>query len=460
MPESAIVVHADWGTHPRKRWMARADRIGSGRFRCSASQPVGNADRLIPDLLDQAPSTGGVVVGFDFPIGLPEKYAAIAQVGDFKAFLEKAGSGEWSDFFRAAEHPSQIGLGRPFYPQRPGGTRQSQLVDALGLADFDDLRRRCEKARPGRGAACPLFWTLGGQQVGKAAISGWRDVIQPAIRRLGSAISLWPFDGPLAELIARQGVVLGETYPAEFYGHLGVEFPRPQAGGRSGKRVQADRAANARALLDWAARAAVEISADLEGEIRDGFGDGSDGEDRFDAVVGLFGMLNVLLGFRPSGEPGEPAVANVEGWILGQLESPGSGPTSPAPIAVESPPVHPMGNDLDRIMATLRAFARERDWERFHSPKNLAMALSVEAAELLEHFQWITEAESRELGLDERAQVAEEIADVQIYLMTLADKLGIDLVASVDSKIEKNRAHYPAGEVRGSAVRPPRSLDE
>lgn len=119
-----------------------------------------------------------------------------------------------------------------------------------------------------------------------------------------------------------------------------------------------------------------------------------------------------------------------------------------------------MGRDLDRIMAALRTFAQERDWERFHSPKNLAMALSVEAAELLEHFQWLTEAESRELDPSVRGRVSEEIADVQIYLLTLADKLQIDLVAAVDAKIDKNHSRYPIEEARGTAVRPPRDSEE
>lgn len=111
------------------------------------------------------------------------------------------------------------------------------------------------------------------------------------------------------------------------------------------------------------------------------------------------------------------------------------------------------GKDLTTIAKTLAAFAREREWEKCHSPKNLAMALSVESAELLDHFQWITENESRQLKPAKIIEIGEEAADVQIYLLILADKLGIDLIGAVEAKIEKNRSKYPPDEVRGSAAR-------
>ena len=114
---------------------------------------------------------------------------------------------------------------------------------------------------------------------------------------------------------------------------------------------------------------------------------------------------------------------------------------------------------LPELTVALNEFAKERAWERFHSPKNLAMALSVEAAELLEHFQWLTESESRRLGRSKIYEIAEEMADVQIYLLMLADKLQVDLVSAVRAKIEKNRVRYPADDVQGVAtkVRSPRA---
>lgn len=107
--------------------------------------------------------------------------------------------------------------------------------------------------------------------------------------------------------------------------------------------------------------------------------------------------------------------------------------------------------DLEEIRQRVASFAKERDWDQFHSPKNLAMALSVEAAELMEHFQWLSEAQSRELDDDTLAAVADEIADVQVYLVRIADSLGVDILSTVKTKMEKNAQKYPAEKVRGSA---------
>ena len=110
-----------------------------------------------------------------------------------------------------------------------------------------------------------------------------------------------------------------------------------------------------------------------------------------------------------------------------------------------------MQKDFDDIVVELRRFAEERDWDQFHSPKNLAMATTVEAAELLEHFQWLTEEQSKNLKSEKLAKVAEEIADIQVYLIRLADKLGVDIMESVRAKIKLNAAKYPADKVRGDA---------
>ena len=108
---------------------------------------------------------------------------------------------------------------------------------------------------------------------------------------------------------------------------------------------------------------------------------------------------------------------------------------------------------LEQIKTRLREFAAERDWDQFHSPKNLAMALIVEAAELVEHFQWLTEEQSQTLPPKKLAEVEQEIADIQIYLIRLADKLGVDMEKAVNAKIELNAKKYPAEKVRGSAVK-------
>ena len=107
--------------------------------------------------------------------------------------------------------------------------------------------------------------------------------------------------------------------------------------------------------------------------------------------------------------------------------------------------------DLENLREQLRAFAAERDWEQFHTPKNLAMALSAEAGELLEIFQWLTEAQSRSLAPDVHAAAGDEIADVLLYLVRLSDTLGIDPVAAARRKLVKNAAKYPADKARGNS---------
>ena len=108
-------------------------------------------------------------------------------------------------------------------------------------------------------------------------------------------------------------------------------------------------------------------------------------------------------------------------------------------------------NDFDRLRDALRAFAAARDWQAFHSPKNLATALSVEAAELLEVFQWMNEADSRNLDANAKAAAAEEIADVLMYLIMVADELGIDPVAAAERKMIANERKYPVEKARGTS---------
>jgi NTP pyrophosphatase (non-canonical NTP hydrolase) len=107
--------------------------------------------------------------------------------------------------------------------------------------------------------------------------------------------------------------------------------------------------------------------------------------------------------------------------------------------------------DFDRIRKQVRQFVVERDWDQFHSPKNLSMALIVEAAEMVEHFQWLTEEQSCNLAPDKLAEVELELADIQIYLISLAEKLKLDLVNAVEKKLVLNAKKYPAEEVRGSS---------
>jgi len=122
-------------------------------------------------------------------------------------------------------------------------------------------------------------------------------------------------------------------------------------------------------------------------------------------------------------------------------------PSEPTP----SPALPP--DSLAALNARLLAFARERDWEQFHSPKNLAMALAGECGELLEHFQWLTQAQSADLAPDKRQAVAHEVADILIYLIRLCERLDIDPIAAAYEKIAINEARYPTERVRGDARR-------
>lgn len=111
----------------------------------------------------------------------------------------------------------------------------------------------------------------------------------------------------------------------------------------------------------------------------------------------------------------------------------------------------PEWSEMARFQSEFRAFVAERDWAQFHTPKNLAMALAGEVGELLEHFQWLSAEQSQALSADRLEQVAMEIADVQIYLATLADRLGIEIGPAVARKMALNAAKYPADQARGSA---------
>ncbi|WP_308249820.1 nucleotide pyrophosphohydrolase [Sphaerisporangium fuscum] len=114
-----------------------------------------------------------------------------------------------------------------------------------------------------------------------------------------------------------------------------------------------------------------------------------------------------------------------------------------------------MTTRLDELAARLREFARERDWEQFHTPKNLAMALAGEVGELVAEFQWLTPAEAAALDDETLGRVRSELADVTNYLVRLADVLGVDLLAAAHAKLEENERRYDADHYRGSARKAP-----
>src|SRR6516225_4031624 len=107
--------------------------------------------------------------------------------------------------------------------------------------------------------------------------------------------------------------------------------------------------------------------------------------------------------------------------------------------------------DLKMIQQKIRSFRDEREWMQFHNPKNLAMSISIEAAELLEHFQWKSYEESEKHSVEAKDQLADEVADIAVYLIEFCDNLGIDLETAINAKLVKNAAKYPATKARGTS---------
>ena len=299
-----LAAHADWSTEPGKRWVSVARPAAVG-WRI-VIEPVGRLPTFLTRLLQYAAGIPAVL-GVDAPVGLPLAFRK-DEFADFPTFLDRLTAD--SPFFEVCRTPEKISLARPFYPASSrAGARHAELAAGLGVPHFDALRRRCERQTGNRPAAAPLFWTLGANQAGKAAISLWRDLLLPA-RRSARPPALWPFEGTLAELLQPGRLVIAETYPADALRQLRLRLD-------GSKRRRSSRKALAGGLQAWMDRLGARAETDLQAEIDSGFGDEADGEDRFDALLGLLALLRVLR------EPGhdalpEPAIRRWEGWILGQ----------------------------------------------------------------------------------------------------------------------------------------------
>ncbi len=280
-----------------------------------APQPVGD----LATLLDRLAASGqAVALGVDFPLGLPRRYAARhASAHDFPAFLR--GLAARPRFFEVCDTLAEVTADRPFFPRRgvAGMTRLSHAA-ALELGDATGLSRLCDRATAERPAGAPLFWTLGANQSGKAAISAWRDLLLPAMATPVPP-ALWPFDGPLLALLRPGRVAVAETYPAEALRQLGLRM-------NGSKRRQADRVALAAPVAAAMANLSAVPSPRFRAASQAGFGADAAGEDRFDSVLGLLCLLGVLAGRRPDTAPPDPWTQRWEGWVLGQtaLASPGA----------------------------------------------------------------------------------------------------------------------------------------
>jgi hypothetical protein len=262
------------------------------------------------------PGDGALLAGFDVPLGVPVAWARAAGITSFRDLLGRITHDVWPHLLDPAPAPADIGPRRPFYPRAPGGSRRQHLVDGLGLQSADDLLRACDRPVPGvMGAAAPVFWLVGPQQVGKAAITAWREVVVPAIAH--DHVRLWPFDGDLPDLLAPGTSVICECYPRAAY-EWPLAFPRA---GWS-KRRQADRRARARDALAWIAESglAIHLNPAMQAALDDGFGPRASGEDPFDATMGALQLIAVTEGLVPAGPP--PHLPGddlpVEGWIIGR----------------------------------------------------------------------------------------------------------------------------------------------
>jgi hypothetical protein len=301
------LVHADWSVNDSKRWMAIAEHAPGG-WRVAAPRRVLRPTELVEGLLFDG---GTVLAGFDFPIGIPAAFGRKTGFDSFPEALTEFGRGEWGSFFVVADRPEDISLRRPFYPNRSVlGCRQDHLLRALGVDTMDELLRVCERKTQDRRAACPIFWTLGANQVGKAAIDGWQSVVRPALLR---GACLWPFAGSLGELSRSSACVLCETYPQEAYSHVGVRF---RSGGS--KQNQDDRGSAGAQMLAFAEYHGVVLADDARSAALEGFGRSKSGEDPFDALVGVLSMIAVVDGKRAAGGTSAGHGGAWEGWILGQ----------------------------------------------------------------------------------------------------------------------------------------------
>jgi hypothetical protein len=304
-----IAAHADWSIDPRKRWIAVAHRSAAG-WRAEAPRLVGDTAALLPGLMAAG---APVALGLDLPLGVPRGWAARRSEANFPALLR--GLAGDRDFFQVCATLDQVSASRPFYPARgvKGMTRAAHAA-ALGLASARDLSRLCDRATATRPAGAPVFWTLGANQSGKAAIAAWRDWLAPALAA-GAPVSLWPFEGALHALLAPGRVAVAEVYPAEALRQLGLRLS-------GSKRAQAPRIALAAALRAAMARLGVEASAALDDMIAAGFGADAAGEDRLDCVLGLLALIAVLDGAREDVVPEDPWIRRWEGWVLGQTDMP------------------------------------------------------------------------------------------------------------------------------------------
>ncbi|MEO0392150.1 MAG: hypothetical protein AAF213_02760 [Pseudomonadota bacterium] len=305
--------HVDWGIDPKKRWAAAITVPVQGAPLIHAPTPF---VPLSESLLAGAYDDQQLIIGVDFPIGLPAPYADLVGIHDFQAFLLGQEGPDWRQFSQVADRLDEVSLHQPFFPRanihaddKAQGPPQLAWLTKLGL-EKSDTYRQCDLMTDDRPAAASLFWTKGANQVGKAALGGWRDLVRPLLINKRAILGLWPFDGPLDTLIATAPIVLAETYPGEVYGWFDCQ---PKAKTRRDARLSV--VPVLRATID---DMDLTLTDEANAMLADGFGDDRHGEDRFDSFVGALGLFSVVTKRRPALVPSDPVFTQIEGWILGQ----------------------------------------------------------------------------------------------------------------------------------------------
>jgi hypothetical protein len=303
------IAHADWGAPAAKRVVTAAELRGE-LYMMHAPRLVGGDGGLF----ERMHVGGPALLGFDFPMGVPRAYAELAGIEDFAGWVR--GLDRSSEFFSVSDDVADVSVARPFFPRRiadksRGIKREFQAT--LGLPASGALRL-CDLAHCGRRAASDMFWALGPQAVGKATVTGWRDLVAPALADPARRCAIWPFDGRLGGLLEGCDAVVVEAYPADAYLQLGLRM-----GSRgTAKTRQDDRCVDGPLLLERCSQLGVRPDRELVAQIRNGFGSDRAGEDRFDATVGLLAMISTVRRPAEPDLPDDPRVRQYEGWVFGR----------------------------------------------------------------------------------------------------------------------------------------------
>jgi len=301
-----IAAHSDWSVDQRKRWVTIGRSHGEGWI-VDAPHHTGAVASILQRLA--AKSAGqAVLFGIDCPIGLPRAYAEqLVGPETFPDFLKTLPFDAL--FFRVAKTLDEVSIHRPFFPSGTisGKGYKDALAKALNLPNTAAMSRRVDLKTADRPAAGQLFWTLGANQCGKAALAAWRDLLIPALKE--QHVKLWPFDGNLSDLLVPGQTVIAETYPAEAMRQVGLKLT-------GSKQSQESRRGLASDIFGVMSKLRVNPSSELRREIESGFGTEKSGEDSFDSFMGALGMIKVINEDCNDGAPSP--VDEWEGWVLGQ----------------------------------------------------------------------------------------------------------------------------------------------